>query len=297
MSYDLLVVGRPGSTVARSLEYFRSRPHYTVSDVQAVYENPDTGVYFVFELPEPADSDPEADVPRGTWLALILNLYRPSVFVLEATRELLALTVATESDVYDPQADEPAVGPFHPDEIVARWNDANRRGHEAILQPRDGQELPAPPRTLPGEKLRAVWEWNHGRAAWNAELGEDVFVPRIFLFDGGVSVQTGVVWSDATPALLPRVDRVLVYRDALRPRSWLGRTKEPDLCEISWTELSPYLREPVEGVRSLAYYDLRQPPHPAALQRLITKLGPLSAPPQSLALDQVHDAELLTPAG
>ena len=162
---------------------------------------------------------------------------------------------------------------------------------------REGQEPTPTPRTLPRETLRAVWEWNFARQAWNDELGDHVFVPRIYFFDGGDAVTTAVLWTDAMPAILPRVDRVLLYRDALRPRKWFGKAKEPDLSEITWAELAPFLAGLVEGQRPLPYYDLRAPSSSAALQRLVAGQSPLQTPPQGLALDQVHDTELLPVAG
>ncbi len=293
MSYDLLLVGRADSAVARSLDYFRSRPHYTVTDAQAVYENPDTNVYFSFDATGSEADDPEADQPRGTWLALNLNLYRPSVFGLEAAREVLAVTVATDSDVFDPQADDPAVRSFDTEEFLGRWNHANRRGHVALLSEREGQDPVPWPRSLPASTLRAVWEWNCARQAWNDALGDQVFVPCICFLDGGTDVETAVVWTDAIPVVLPRVDRVLLYRDELRPKRWFGRSKAPDLSEVTWAELAPFLPSPVESGRPLPYYDLRAPSNAVALQRLIAGQPPLERPPKGLALDQVHDAELL----
>jgi len=296
VSYDLLLVHHPGSPTAPSLEFFRARQHYTVSDTQAAYENPDTNVYFVFETTTPDKSDPEAVEPEGTWLALNLNLYRPSVFGLEAARELAAVTAATDSDVVDLQAGEPDVRPFDPDEFLERWNDADVKAHQAFLAPREGDTPMPPPRTLPGRQLRAVWEWNVARQQWNDELGADVFVPRVFLLDAGERVETAVVWTDAMPAMLPRVDRVLVYRNALRPKRWLGRTQQPDLTELTWAELAPHLAAPVTE-RSLAYYDVRSPANADALRRLIAGCAPLQVQPKGLALDQVHDRELLPEAG
>ncbi len=292
VSYDLLLVHHPGSPAAPSLEFFRARPHYTVSDTQATYENPDTNVYFDFETTTPDTSDPEAVEPEGTWLALNLNLYRPSVFGLEAARELAAVTAATDSDVFDLQAGKPDVRPFDPDAFLERWNDANVKAHQALLAPREGDTPMPPPRTLPGQQLRAVWEWNVARQQWNDQLGADVFVPRVFLLDAGERVETAVVWTDAMPAMLPRVDRVLVYRDALRPKRWAGRKQPPDLTELTWAELAPHLAAPVTE-RSLAYYDVRSPADADALRRLIAGRASLQVQPKGLALDQVHDRELL----
>jgi hypothetical protein len=243
--------------------------------------------------PATADAtDTESLEPDGTWLALYLNLYRPSVFGIEAAREIAAVAEATDSDVLDPQDDEPEARPFDADKFLRQWNHANVQGHRAFLTPRDGKEPMAWPRTLPGQLLHDVWVWNDLRERWSDELGEEVFVPRVMLIDAGERVETAVVWTDCLPIMLPRVDRVLVYRDALRRRNWLGMKSEPDLSEVSWADLAVHLPAAVNG-RSVPYHDMRKPTNIDALRKLITSRAALPAPPKGVALDQVHDRELL----
>jgi len=53
VSYDLLFLADPEQSVPdRDLfrEQFARRAFYTVQNDQAIYEHPDTGVYFLFDL-------------------------------------------------------------------------------------------------------------------------------------------------------------------------------------------------------------------------------------------------------
>jgi hypothetical protein len=50
MSYDLDLYFEPAVSRSRILEYFTTRKRYTVEENNAVYQNPDTGVYFFMRL-------------------------------------------------------------------------------------------------------------------------------------------------------------------------------------------------------------------------------------------------------
>lgn len=58
VSYDLFFRSNPaGKPINKNTfrEYFSNRPRYQFEKRQAWYSNEDTGVYFAFELPDPAE--------------------------------------------------------------------------------------------------------------------------------------------------------------------------------------------------------------------------------------------------
>src|SRR3954451_15768766 len=93
MSYDLFFEAGAGRKLEKKTfaAHFKSRPNYQVENGQAVYQNEDTGVYFIF------------DEPDDGVMAFNLNLYRPHVFGLEAAVELEAFSKAFAAAVTDPQ--------------------------------------------------------------------------------------------------------------------------------------------------------------------------------------------------
>ena len=142
MSYDLYLFPSEqesfGSEAFRAL--FEGRAHYALGDAQAVYRNPNTGVYFSFELVVPgpeAEEDGDADedgAEAGEWVEdprfgapyifFAVHLLRSHVFALEAAAELAALAEAAGPGLFDPQtglfADR-----FDPDAFLAGWREAN----------------------------------------------------------------------------------------------------------------------------------------------------------------------------
>ena len=92
MSYDLYFEAGAGKKLdAKSFgAYFRARRHYQVENGQAVYQNEDTGVYFIF------------DEPQEGVVAFNLNFLRPHVFALEAAGELEKLADARPRNIEYP---------------------------------------------------------------------------------------------------------------------------------------------------------------------------------------------------
>ena len=62
MSYDLYFRTRSGTLPAERFEaYFTGRPNYKYEARQAVYENSDTDVYFLFEQSDGSQADEDSD--------------------------------------------------------------------------------------------------------------------------------------------------------------------------------------------------------------------------------------------
>src|SRR5688500_8391529 len=115
MSYDLFFEAGAGKKLDKKsfAAHFRARRHYEVDNGQAIYQNENTGVYFIL------------DEPEDGVVAMNLNLYRPHTFGLEAVVEIEAFAKAFDATVVDPQRDaEP--GPFEREPFLRSYNEANR---------------------------------------------------------------------------------------------------------------------------------------------------------------------------
>src|SRR5947207_12635263 len=124
MSYDLYFEAGAGKKLdAKSFgAYFRARRHYQVENGQAVYQNEDTGVYFIF------------DEPQEGVVAFNLNFLRPHVFALEAAGELEKFAKAIAGKVMDPQGDSREPGPFNREVFLRGWDEGNRFAYKAMMK-------------------------------------------------------------------------------------------------------------------------------------------------------------------
>ena len=200
MSYDLFLSSTPPPDAHALHAWFAARPHYKVTDTQAFYENPVSGVYFVFALANDGS------------VSFNLNYYRPAIFGLEAAPELAALVEAFGFDIYDPQTDGMGKGPFSVPGFLKGWNHGNAFGHYAMMQRGSAQA----PLTLDQATRQRVWGWNRARDAYNDLLGSiemtPAFVPGVHLLVDDAEptrVLTAAIWPEVIPIALPEVDVVL----------------------------------------------------------------------------------------
>lgn len=280
MSYDLYFLARPGSPTPSGEEfraYFTGRPRYRNEDGQVWYANDDTGVYFCFELVEP-DFDPELPA----WASFNLNFNRPHFFALEALPEVEAFVAAFGSLVHDPQVDGMGEGAFDAGRFLAGWS----QGNAVAVRTLHAREVPP---TRPSAELEAMWRWNLGRETLQHEVGEGVFVPSLMYIDGDSGVRSALVWSDAVPILLPRVDSVVLFRHSYAPRRLFRR--RPDTVLLDWVAIEPLLqRYPVRpGV--LAYREVVYDSPPPDIRSLFAD-ATMPRRPKVIAGDAVLNAEL-----
>jgi hypothetical protein len=282
MSYDLNF-SFPTPVARRDVEaWFRKRRNYEVHD-SAVYQNGDTGVYFVFNFENDAS---QPDVLQR--IAFNLNYFRPHVFGLEAEPEVRAFIERFEPQMDDPQSNGMGAGPYSTEGFLAGWNHGNAFGYQSILPQQKSQDgLVA----LPEAKFEAIWRWNHALPDVQSEFGESVFVPRIMMFKVDGALRSVAVWGDGIPTLLPDVDAVLVYRDELAPKP-LFRQKVKDHCLIAPEQLDAVLTPLAdEGyalkVRTPTYIDA-----PKAVRSFIGKLRKTAARLEGVAMDGVLSEEL-----
>lgn len=285
MSYDLYLKPRTGSIdPATVLNYFRTRPNYTVEGEQAGYENEDTGIQFFFAINRDEPGEPSAEYP------VLFNLayFRPSFFVLEAEPEVTAFVRAFDCVVLDPQTDGMGQGEYRRDKLLSGWNFGNELAYEVILLRDD--DIRQGLVTLPTDTLHDIWRWNYDRASLQEQIGDGKFVPIIFVAFVDKRLSTMVIWSDGLPMVFPAVDYFVVSRHELDPRLQSGQAQ--GYCLLSWREalamLEPYMR--VYSSRAFVLdYDI--PPGP-----LVNAILGLDALPERLGgvpLTSVFDREIV----
>lgn len=288
MSYDLYFApreGKPSPNVQQLLEFFQARGSYRVSDQQAIYENENTGVYFIFDLSSGLEEQPEA-AP----LSFNLNMFRPHVFGLEAASELRAVVDAFELQVIDPQSDSED-SYFSEEKFLATWNKSNEFGYKSMLA--QGAEVPA---TLPTATIETCWRWNLMKDALQEQLGEDVFAPRFMYVKHGGQVLPAVVWPDGIPIALPEgAALVIIQRKDILPKK-LFRSKE-DMVLASWEELFPLMQEfPLVDGRP-PYRLLRYDEPPPKVVEYLRSLPAGEDNLEGVPTDGVLNAELLAQYG
>jgi hypothetical protein len=198
MSYDLYFEAASGKGIDRKsfAAYFKGRPNYQAGKGQAIYQNEDTGVYFIFD--EPAEGA----------AAFNLNYFRPHVFAIEAAIELEKFDKAFGMTVIDPQGDAEEPVPFSKENFFKGWKEGNKLAYKGMLKEHD-----KPPHAWPAKKIRAVWEWNYNRGSEQERVGENLFVPAIFAIEVAGRAVSVAVWPSNHTIVLPEVDMVLVPCD------------------------------------------------------------------------------------
>ncbi len=199
MSYDLYLIPKVFDTKAIRA-FFEGRLHYQVGDSQAVYDNEDTGVYFIFDTVAVAGIYDEEEAGRAPHVALNLNYYRPHIFALEAEPEVAAFVQAFTCSVFDPQVDGMEDGIYSRERFLAGWTKGNRFGVQAISQQNGEAPLVADPR-----QIEEAWAWNYRRGELQERLGENVFVPKVIwlLPMQGLAPVRCVTWTFGAPTMIP----------------------------------------------------------------------------------------------
>ncbi|HEY7120400.1 MAG TPA: hypothetical protein VH475_27675 [Tepidisphaeraceae bacterium] len=277
MSYDLFFNTDSGRTIDKKsfATYFGERANYKVAKGQAVYQNDNTGVYFIFD--EPSDSV----------VAFNLNFHRPHVFGLEAAVELETFAGAfgglSAIDPQDDQSDgEPAA--FDRERFLRAWNAGNAFAYRAMLK-----EQTEPPHTWPARRIRQVWDWNYARAAEQAR-DENVFLPAIFAMNVGGEVQSVAIWPPDCPILMPEVDALLA------PVAQQGRHSK-QLAMVPWNQVQPVVKPYQEKGAGLARYRLAFEAWPAEVAAFLAAKRAQMTGVEGIPWDQVLDREMVEEAG
>lgn len=288
MSYDLSFNREAPLTEADVLEYLSGRRNYTTSVrshdalgrfIEAMYQNPETGVYFILSI---WDQTKVADYEEPSLASISLAFGRPNFFGMETGIEVGAFTKHFGLTVKDRQAGTD--GPFSAEAFVKSWVISNQMTSGFFLSKASpAQKL----YTRPPMELMHIWRWNYQLASIRANAIGKFVVPRIMwmLVDGELS--SAVFWFKAAPAVIPAVEKVII---------WRGDTPEPDmlsdqkeLCIVSQPALDEYLSPLKTAQKGLAYRALYYPDVPENFRAFIERLEPEHGKIEFLGMDKVLD--------
>ena len=288
MSYDLYFRTRSGSLPAERFEaYFHKRPHYRFEGRQAVYENEDTGVYFLFEQDDGSGAaDQDADSERFA-AAFNINYFRPSVFGLEAEPEVAAFVRAFNLSIVDPQNDGMGEGDYDSKGFLRGWNAGNAFAFRAFLSNPDEK---MPYKSTSRAVIHRAWTWNYGRTALQEKLGDDKFVPAVFFFEKADKIKTFSVWPDGIAIAVPDVDYFYVMRNELAPRRFFRRKEDAAL--LRWKEAVPVFSKH-QMKRKDPTFVLAYDSPPADVREFVTGLPRLDGNLKGVASSEVLDQELV----
>lgn len=278
MSYDLFLTSTSRDLSADAFNaFFDGRPRYNMHGDDAVYENDDTGVYFLFQY-----SAEERSV------AFNLNYFRPHFFGLEAAPEVEAFVQAFDCAIQDPQNEGMGDGPFSVDGFLRGWNAGNRFGYRAMLS-RDQPEL----QVYPTAELERVWRWNLAREAVQETVLDSHFVPKQMFMKGvdATRARTFIVWPDGCPIFMPRTDLIVLLREAFSSDPTAEDPRE--LTLVNWSEVEPIVSAfPFDSDRGCYRLDYAHPPSEVADFVRSRPIKPHD-PSLGLAYDQVLNEELV----
>ena len=274
MSYDLFFEAASGKKIDRKsfAAYFKARANYKMGKGQALYENEDTGAYFIF------------DEPEDGVVVFNLNYFRPHVFALEAAVELQKFDEAFGLTVFDEQSDDEEEGRFSRERFLRGWNEGNRLAYRSMLK-----EQTEPVHTWPAQRIRRVWEWNYARRTEQQRVGENVFVPAIFAVELGGRAAGVVVWPPACSILMPEVDAVLV------PCEQEGKASN-EMALVKWEEVQPIVRSYQEKGAGLPRYRLEFEEWPPDVAAFLEKKRRPTGQMKGIGMDELLDRELVEQA-
>lgn len=267
MSYDLTFLARTEGTIPSNddlTEFFANHAYCSVSGHEALYENPDTGVYFSFRFGDPIPSEDGEEMlapirDKGlfwTGISFNINYFRPHVFGLEAAPEVKALVDRFDLAVDDPQNSGMGTGDYSIEGFLSGWNTGNAFAYSA-LKSQHGDTLTGEVLLAPTSTIEAIWRWNLGRRKLQESVPPEIYVTKIFTMKMDNALTTMAVWSDAIPTILPSVDYIGLYRDELAPRQ-LFRGRKPDTVFMPFNQVArdldfvAYTEDPLKAYRIAA---------------------------------------------
>jgi hypothetical protein len=221
MSYSLCLHFKPRARREHLLQYFAARKRYKVAKNRFSYANEETGVYFWFDLRCSRDILLRRTVVSAEFE---LNYNRPSFFATEAEKELSAFVARFQPRIEDPQMRGMGDGPYSAEGFFSGWNFGNAFAVRETAAKSSSRDVP----TLPRAALNAAWEWNYHCAERRERLDLQAYVPTILFWRLEGRASRVVVWGEAMPILLPRVDYVVVARDT---------SDKPQVGLAAWDEV------------------------------------------------------------
>lgn len=249
MSYDLYFYKKKSSTITEQAlaDYLNKNLPFNNSDSskQWLYENPETGVYFLIDWNEPNTDKEDIDI----WdsfeefeylnISLSVNFFRPRYFGLEIF-PIIDRTI-DELDLYvlnSQEGDEIEIPKkFDTGYLQNQWI-----AHNDKLSADYFNELNF--KFMPSLKSDAMWWFQMHRKEIQDSLTEDIFVPGFFILNSKEDDQlyTACVWPNHIPIILPKVDYLIIEKEYKRP---FNQTVEDGLIsyETIIKELGDYFED------------------------------------------------------
>ena len=246
MSYDLYFYKRKENktTEQEIAEYLTANfvpPNETGR--QWFFGNEDTEAYFSIDQNEP-ETDEEAvelfekfDDFNNTHFSFNLNFLRPDFFGQFAFEHVDKFVEKFDLYVLNPQSSTDADKPIKPQpgSLYKNWSQTNAEQSANLFRECESVYYPL-------EKTNDFYLFNSNRKRIQAELGEDYFVPKIFLFqrksDGHIISTT--IWPEHIPCIFPQVDYLLLCK---KYKKWFRAIEEDGFIssETFHTRFGSYL--------------------------------------------------------
>ena len=219
MSYDLFFYKRKGQQLTEDeigTYLVNKLTPVNESGRQWFFENEDTDVYFSFDYNVPVN-DPEEDEPFGLFadfeysrFSFNLNYIRPNFFGREAFKFVEHFMRELDLLALDPQsktnADSPQKITFN--EMLATWGDFNLSYSATKFEEFELTYFPM-------DKSEDTWHYNFNRQALQKKLGDEYFVPKVFIMQPNTGRQaiTVATWTHHIPTIIPPADYYLLNKE------------------------------------------------------------------------------------
>ncbi len=295
MSYDLYFQCKNGQSLSKEsfIHYFSGRPWYKIEQNQAFYDNQDTGVYFCFDYQAENDTGNEDNEAENDYIVSFnINFNRPHIFGLEAETEIKSFVAEFDLNIFDPQTNGMGEGPYSTEGFLRGWNEGNLFGISAIVG-HGGKNGFTAISTLPYADIERYWKWNFSREKLRTKLGNSLFVPRIMFCEVQNKVNSFIVWGDAMPIVLPKVDIVVLFKQQLAQFRLFS--KKPVISPVAYKEVTGIF--PPEEIRSeegFSYRMLTYNSPPPNILDFFAKQKPGKI--QGISVDHILDDELVDQA-
>lgn len=283
MSWDLYFT-HPIINKTEFVSYFNNRKGYKTEAEQALYENEDTGVYFIFDF----NGAPSVEDDIEASVTFCLNYFRPHFFALEAAEELRNFITHFKFKTFDGQGNGMGESAFTIDGFLTSWNSGNEFGYRSILgQSQQTEKFFA----RPTSELEEVWKWNFHRDDRQNIIGEDIFIPKISYIEINDALASCIVWPDAISIVIPEVDYLFVIRNELAPIKVFGKKK--DECLVPFKEAIEIISKYKCNKYNTLCYELPSPIAPKEIVDYVKRLEPSEDEITLIAPDSVHNLELI----
>ena len=213
-----------------------------------------------------------------------MDVVRPSSFAEESLPELEAFAARFGGPARYPG--DPVVAPYNRARFLRSWDEMNRQACGSFPADAPAQSQPF---TLPRARLLTIWQWNYRRTSLQAQEGESLFVPRIWLVRLDDGVGTAVVWPDAMAVRTPQVDLVIFSRAVLAPRTYAGT--RPDVAVAPWSVIASSITGQAFFDNQIANWRITDERVLNGLARTVVGLRGTTQMPDVLPADSVLDRE------